>query len=114
MHYAGLILGRCGLPKNGGEGVTLSKTHHFRPFVNSIMVILLNFLDFVIFPSFFLDFCQIVVFVVVVVVLFLFVFLGGAPHLLHTRLHKLLTVQIKLGVHHEEQPHLPLILIPNL
>ena len=46
--------------KWGWEGYP-SKTHHFWPIFNSIMVIFVNFLDFVIFsPSFFLIFVQIV------------------------------------------------------
>ncbi len=45
------------LNKLGLRGVTPSKTHCFWPFVNCIMLIFFNFLDFVhLFPSFFLIF----------------------------------------------------------
>ncbi len=56
--YAGLILGRCGFEnKNGGRGVTPSKTHHFGPICKQHYD---NFGQFSwlcwFFPSFFLNF----------------------------------------------------------
>ena len=52
--YTGLILGRCGFRKKMGvREVTPSKLITFYPFVNGIIVIFVNFLDFVIFSLLF-------------------------------------------------------------
>ncbi len=51
--YAGLILGGVDFEKMGVRGITPQKLISFVPFVNGMMVILVNFLDFVnFFPSF--------------------------------------------------------------
>ena len=50
--YVGLILGRCWLRKNWGWGGLPPQKHiTFDPFVNNIMVIWVNFLEFVNFLS---------------------------------------------------------------
>ncbi len=58
--YAGLILGGADFEKKlEWRGLPPWKLLTFDPFVNGIVVILVNFRDFVIFSFFFLDFCQI-------------------------------------------------------
>ena len=57
--YAGLIFGKCGLRKIGTGGYPLETTViTFGPFVNGIMVILVNFIDFVIFSLLFFSICS--------------------------------------------------------